>query len=480
MPLGVGAGIYINQIATPWEQHIIKPAIEFISAIPSVVLGFFGVAVLGEGLLHRSLSQLGHSCRTFEQRLNILTAGILLAFMAVPTIFTLTEDAINNVPRAFKEASYALGANRLQTIWRIILPASLSGVISAVLLGFGRVIGETMVVLLCAGNRIADSADERRARCRFPAGPHHDRHHRAGTRRGGKRQHRLARALHGRPAALPHFARDQFPRPARGAEIQDLDRLNENHERRSPAILILFQFRHDRRTHPFRPTLTRRRRRLLAAARVHLHHPRSSACSSSRSSSTRARPPSSARSASTAMCPFIHNDFLFTKPQTLHVFKYKGEIEADVGGRLLRLQAASAPTPSSARDRAAANAPARRRRARRASSRHTGIDPNDITDHETYSYAAGGIWPQIVGTVLLVIGSMTIALVLGIFSAIYLSEYSKQGPIISAIRLAIINLAGVPSIVFGLFGVGALRPSPSAGTSRSWRAGSRSRSWSCP
>jgi phosphate transport system permease protein len=152
VPLGVGAGVYINQIATPWEQNFIKPAIEFISAIPSVVLGFFGVAVLGEFLIN--LSRWG-ILPHFEQRLNILTAGILLAFMAIPTIFTLTEDAINNVPRSFKEASYALGANRLQTIWRIILPASLSGVISAVLLGFGRVIGETMVVLLCAGNRIA-------------------------------------------------------------------------------------------------------------------------------------------------------------------------------------------------------------------------------------------------------------------------------------------------------------------------------------
>ena len=152
VPLGVGAGIYINQIATPWEQNIVKPAIEFISAIPSVVLGFFGVAVLGEFLIQ--LSRWG-ILPHFEQRLNILTAGILLAFMAVPTIFTLTEDAINNVPRAFKEASYALGANKLQTIWRIILPASLSGVISAVLLGFGRVIGETMVVLLCAGNSIS-------------------------------------------------------------------------------------------------------------------------------------------------------------------------------------------------------------------------------------------------------------------------------------------------------------------------------------
>jgi phosphate transport system permease protein len=176
VPLGVGAGIYINQIATPWEQAIIKPAIEFISAIPSVVLGFFGVAILGQSL--RGYSHDGllyflpasfagalpgwlHSILAFSifppfsERLNILTAGILLAFMAVPTIFTLTEDAINNVPRAFKEASFALGATRLQTIWRIILPASLSGVISAVLLGFGRVIGETMVVLLCAGNRIA-------------------------------------------------------------------------------------------------------------------------------------------------------------------------------------------------------------------------------------------------------------------------------------------------------------------------------------
>jgi phosphate transport system permease protein len=152
VPLGVGAGIYINQIATPWEQNLIKPAIEFISAIPSVVLGFFGVAVLGESLIQ--LSRWG-ILPHFEQRLNAMTAGILLAFMAIPTIFTLTEDAINNVPRSFKEASYALGANRLQTIWRIILPASLSGVVSAVLLGFGRVIGETMVVLLCAGNSIA-------------------------------------------------------------------------------------------------------------------------------------------------------------------------------------------------------------------------------------------------------------------------------------------------------------------------------------
>lgn len=157
VPLGVGAAIYINQIASPAEQRLVKPAIEFISAIPSVVLGFFGIAVLGQAL--RALSQWEALSWVpgfpYSERLNALTAGVLLALIAVPTIFTLAEDAINNVPRAFKEASFALGASKMQTIIRIIVPASLSGIISAVLLGLGRVIGETMVVLLCAGNRIA-------------------------------------------------------------------------------------------------------------------------------------------------------------------------------------------------------------------------------------------------------------------------------------------------------------------------------------
>ncbi|MEO6245271.1 MAG: phosphate ABC transporter permease subunit PstC, partial [Opitutaceae bacterium] len=157
VPFGVGAAIYVNQIATVREQKLIKPCIEFISAIPSVVLGFFGIAVLGQAL--RAMSQVSWLSWVpgfpYSERLNILTAGCLLALIAVPTIFTLAEDALNNVPRAFKEASFALGASRLQTILRIIVPASLSGIISAVLLGLGRVVGETMVVLLCAGNRIA-------------------------------------------------------------------------------------------------------------------------------------------------------------------------------------------------------------------------------------------------------------------------------------------------------------------------------------
>lgn len=157
VPLAISAAIYVSEVATPKERALIKPYIEFISAIPSVVLGFFGVAVLGTAL--RSLS--GVSWLQWvpgfpmSERLNSLTAGLLLALAAIPTIFSLAEDAITNVPKHFKEASFALGATRFQTLVRVLVPASLSGIISAVLLGFGRVIGETMVVLLCAGNRIA-------------------------------------------------------------------------------------------------------------------------------------------------------------------------------------------------------------------------------------------------------------------------------------------------------------------------------------
>lgn len=157
IPLGVGSAIYVNQMATPVEQRVIKPCIEFISAFPSVVLGFFGIAVLGQAM--RALSQQPWLAWVpgfpYSERLNILTAGCLLALIAVPTIFTLSEDALNNVPRAYCEGSLALGATRLQTIVRIVMPASLSGIVAAILLGLGRVIGETMVVLLCAGNRIA-------------------------------------------------------------------------------------------------------------------------------------------------------------------------------------------------------------------------------------------------------------------------------------------------------------------------------------
>jgi len=156
IPLGVGAAIYTNQLAHRREQQVIKPVIEFIQAIPSVVLGFVGIAVVGTLLRDASAKDWLQWVPGFpiQERLNILTAGALLGLMAIPTIFTLAEDALNNVPEGFSEASEALGASRMQTIFRVVVPAALSGILAAVLLGLGRVIGETMVVLLVAGNRI--------------------------------------------------------------------------------------------------------------------------------------------------------------------------------------------------------------------------------------------------------------------------------------------------------------------------------------
>ncbi len=156
-PLSVAAAIYTNQFASDREKEIIKPVIEFIQAIPSVVLGFIGISLVGD--LIKDVSEVPWLSWLpgfpIQERLNMFNAGCLLALMAVPTMFSLAEDALNNVPQSYIDASDALGATKLQTVFRVIVPAALSGIAAAVLLGLGRVIGETMVVLLVAGNRIA-------------------------------------------------------------------------------------------------------------------------------------------------------------------------------------------------------------------------------------------------------------------------------------------------------------------------------------
>ncbi len=156
-PISVVAAIYTNQFASEREKELIKPVIEFIQAIPSVVLGFIGISLVGD--LIKDFSEVSWLQWVpgfpIQERLNMFNAGCLLAFMAVPTMFSLSEDALNNVPRGYIDASDALGATKLQTVFRVIVPAGISGILSAILLGLGRVIGETMVVLLVAGNRIA-------------------------------------------------------------------------------------------------------------------------------------------------------------------------------------------------------------------------------------------------------------------------------------------------------------------------------------
>jgi phosphate transport system permease protein len=143
LPFGVGGAVYVAELARPTEREVLKPIVEVLAGIPSVVLGFFGLVVVGPAVKWLFGLQSG---------LTALTGAILLAFMAVPTILTIAEDAIRSVPASYRDASLALGATPWQTTWRVIVPAARSGILAALMLGVGRVIGETMAVMMCTGN----------------------------------------------------------------------------------------------------------------------------------------------------------------------------------------------------------------------------------------------------------------------------------------------------------------------------------------
>ncbi len=142
VPLGVMTAIYLSEIATPRIAEIAKPVVELLAALPSVVIGFFGMVVMAPFL---------QKVFGVPTGLNLFNAAVMLAFMSIPTICSISEDAIHSVPGALKEASMALGATHLETILRVIVPASLSGISTAIILGLSRAIGETMVVLMAAG-----------------------------------------------------------------------------------------------------------------------------------------------------------------------------------------------------------------------------------------------------------------------------------------------------------------------------------------
>ncbi len=145
VPLGIGCAAYLAEVASPIEREIIKPVVEVLAAVPSVVLGFFGIVVL---------SPLLAKVFNLPNGLNALNGSILLALMSLPTIISIAEDALAAVPREYKEASLALGANRVQTLRHVLLPAAGSGVTAAVMLGVGRAIGETMTVIMATGNAL--------------------------------------------------------------------------------------------------------------------------------------------------------------------------------------------------------------------------------------------------------------------------------------------------------------------------------------
>jgi len=139
VPLAVGAAIYVSQLARPRVREVIKPTIELLSGIPSVVIGFFALLVMATML---------QSLFGYQTRLNAFVAGIALGFAVIPVVFSIAEDALTSVPQSYTQAAMALGSSKWQAAWHIVLPAALPGVFAATVLGFGRAIGETMIVLM--------------------------------------------------------------------------------------------------------------------------------------------------------------------------------------------------------------------------------------------------------------------------------------------------------------------------------------------
>ena len=143
IPFGVGTSVFISEVAPPWVNNLVKPLIEILAGLPSVMLGFLGIQVAAP-FLRRLLD--------IPTGLSAFTGAALLALIATPTIVSITEDALNTVPAPYREASLALGATRWQTIWGVTVPAAKTGILTAVMLGVGRSIGETMAVMMVTGN----------------------------------------------------------------------------------------------------------------------------------------------------------------------------------------------------------------------------------------------------------------------------------------------------------------------------------------
>jgi phosphate transport system permease protein len=143
LPLGVATAVFVREVAPAWAREILKPLIEVLAGIPSVVLGFFGMTVVAP-IVRQSLGA--------PTGLTAFTGALLLAYMSLPTIISVAEDALDSVPRSYRDAGLAMGATRWQTIWRVTVPAAGSGIVTAVMLGMGRAIGETMAVMMVTGN----------------------------------------------------------------------------------------------------------------------------------------------------------------------------------------------------------------------------------------------------------------------------------------------------------------------------------------
>lgn len=143
LPLGVAAAVFLREVAPNWAREILKPMIEVLAGIPSVVLGFFGMILVAPVVREVFGAPTG---------LVAFTGALILAYMSLPTIISVAEDALDAVPKSYRDAGLAMGATQWQTIWRVVVPAARSGILMAVMLGMGRAIGETMAVMMVTGN----------------------------------------------------------------------------------------------------------------------------------------------------------------------------------------------------------------------------------------------------------------------------------------------------------------------------------------
>ncbi len=143
LPLGLMTAVFIREVAPGWARDLLKPLIEVLAGIPSVVLGFFGMTLVAP-FIRQTLG--------VATGLTAFTGAVVLAYMALPTIISVAEDALDAVPKSYRDAGLAMGATQWQTIWRVVVPAARSGIVTAVMLGMGRAIGETMAVMMVTGN----------------------------------------------------------------------------------------------------------------------------------------------------------------------------------------------------------------------------------------------------------------------------------------------------------------------------------------
>ncbi len=143
LPLGVATAVFVREVAPNWAREVLKPMIEVLAGIPSVVLGFFGMTLVAP-LVRKILGA--------PTGLTAFTGALILAYMALPTIISVAEDALDAVPKSYRDAGLAMGATKWQTIWHVVVPAARSGIVTAVMLGMGRAIGETMAVMMVTGN----------------------------------------------------------------------------------------------------------------------------------------------------------------------------------------------------------------------------------------------------------------------------------------------------------------------------------------